>query len=349
MNPHKRSRGDGATGRQRGARALGPGGHSPRPGCCAARGRLPNPGVVERAGIPPSRPLSFPLHPRKRFPGRAEVHLGDSSHGHCILNCDCTKLKLGSATERSGLGLRAKPPAPCTVPASRSPHTGAQEEGREGRAEAGAAAGCLCCRWEGEPAPAAGAWAASASRCLLRDRAPRRRALVLPSSRLRATKPGQGSEMPPARWSTRLLPPRQTHEDRAGREKPPGSAPRWRPPPPSPARSLGVPPTPWRGPDAAGAKGDGVERASLPSPDPPLPTPPPTWGRLSAKPGRRPPPRPLSALPPPAAPPPGTHGRGREDWETRGGRGASRSQVVPGVSPGQDRGNTAPRLVYTLH
>lgn len=84
--------------------------------------------------------------------------------------------------------------------------------------------------------------------------------------------------MPPARWSTRLLPPRQTHEDCAGREnlqaRPRASGLRH---PPLHARS-GSRPLPGGGPDAAGAKGDGVERASLPSPPPPLPTPPPTWG-----------------------------------------------------------------------
>lgn len=40
----------------------------------------------------------------------------------------------------------------------------------------------------------------------------------------------------------------------------------------------------------------------------------------------------------------GTGGLRDEGWA----RGVP-SQVVPGVSPGQDRGNTAPRLVYTLH
>lgn len=145
MNPHKRSRGAGQRDAKEEPRALGPGGHSPRPDCCAARGRLPNPGVVERAGtragIPPSGPLSSP-HPTKRFPGKAEagVHPA-SSHGHCILNCDNTKFKLGSATESSGLGLRAKLPASCTVRASRSPHTGAPG-GRTG----GTRRGGPCCR-----------------------------------------------------------------------------------------------------------------------------------------------------------------------------------------------------------
>lgn len=147
VNPHKRSRGAGQWGAKEEPRALGPGGHSPRSGCCLSRGRLPNPGVVERAGtragIPPSGPLSS-THPRKRFPGRAEaeagggVHLGDRSHGHCILNCDYIKLKLGSATRVQGSGPSHRPVyGPCFP---QSPHR--RPEGRTG----GTRRGGPCCR-----------------------------------------------------------------------------------------------------------------------------------------------------------------------------------------------------------
>lgn len=234
------------------------------------------------------------------------------------------------------------PPAP--------PAAGAPEEGREGTPRR-----CLCRRWEGEPAPAAWAWAWSASRCLLRDSPlPHRRlALVLPplGSVQPAARPGPPGSvrfpprrlaliLPPARcgppggspWLSRplgaihpaALPPRQTHEDRAAcQRQSPGSAPRSQPPPPrlarGPAHSL------------AGAKGTG--RGGLPSP-----SPPPTWALPKAW-------MPPAATAPPcdvpagggAAPgaPVGTGSRG-VGWGG-GGRGASRSQVVPGVPRGRAR------------
>lgn len=134
-------------------------------------------------------------------------------------------------------------------------------------------------------------------------------------SQFTVAKSGKRPEMPsvvhPALASTQD--PREPRFQRTSG----GSEPRRQPPPSArgPAHSLA-------GPDAAGAKGTG--RSGLPSP-------PPTWAGS---------PQSLVAATaplgyaPPAAPPPGMGGV----LKTRVGRGASRSQVVPGVPRGWTEG-----------
>lgn len=93
------------------------------------------------------------------------------------------------------------------------------------------------------------------------------------SSRLRVTKPGKCSKCRSAvhRSLASTQDPREPRFQRPSA----GSQSGGQPPPPAPARG---PAHSLAGPAAAGAKGTG--RSGLPSP-------PPTWGRLSAKPGRR--------------------------------------------------------------
>lgn len=122
-----------------------------------------------------------------------------------------------------------------------------------------------------------------------------------------------------AQCFTRLSPPGKTHENRASKERLMAR---------SHARSprlllpLGVPPTPWRALKLRARRGRGG--AGFP-PHPPR--------------GAGSPQSPVAATAPlcyapQAAPPPGMGG----GLKTRAGRGASRSQVVPGVPRGWTEG-----------
>lgn len=123
-------------------------------------------------------------------------------------------------------------------------------------------------------------------------------------------------------WFTQWFsPPRQTHEARVPKENLP-ARPR--------ARSLrlplplGVPPTPWRALQLRARKGLGG--AGFPPHPPRGAGSPQSLDSATAL---------LSyAPPPPAAPPPGMGG----GLKSRGGRGASPSQVVPGVPRGRTEG-----------
>lgn len=122
-----------------------------------------------------------------------------------------------------------------------------------------------------------------------------------------------------AQWFTHSLLPRKTHENRASEER-------------LVARSracslrlrlqLGVPPTPWRAQRLRARRGLGG--AGFP------PHPPRGAGSPQSLVAATAPP----SYAPPAAPPPGMGG----GLKTRDGRGASRSQVVPGVPRGWTEG-----------
>lgn len=139
------------------------------------------------------------------------------------------------------------------------------------------------------------------------------------SSRLRVTKPGKCSEMPlsgsPSGSRLHAKPTRPAFPKKTSRLDPALAA--------SASRSRsGSRPLPG-GPCYCGRERDWAERASLPTPH----------VGLALRRAWTPPPR-YSVTPPPAAPPPGMGG----GLKSRGGRGASPSQVVPGVPRGRTEG-----------
>lgn len=167
-------------------------------------------------------------------------------------------------------------------------------------------------------------------------------ALDLPSSRLGSDKnpAAEGSGTPLGGAPGRRLHARPTRTARSCRHsrraRPRARSLRLRLP-----SSLGVPPTPWRAQTPRARRGTG--RSGLPSP-------PPTWGRLSAQPGRRRRRHRASRRCPAGRRRPPGHGRAGETGDGTEGWGRARGVTESGgprSSPGQDRGNAVPRGLCT--